>query len=62
MQRDGTLEFDVHDDGEGFDVGTVERGSGLQGMADRIDAIGGSITVESVPGAGTTIRGSVPVV
>jgi len=39
----------------------VTHGSGLQGMTDRIDAIGGSLTIESEPGAGTTIRGSIPV-
>ena len=49
------------DDGAGFDPATVTRGSGLQGMTDRIDAIGGSLTIESAPGAGTTVRGSVPV-
>jgi signal transduction histidine kinase len=31
-------------------------------MADRIDAIGGTFGVESHPGGGTTVRGSVPVV
>jgi signal transduction histidine kinase len=61
-QRNGSLEFSVNDDGLGFDLAAVTRGTGLQGMADRIDAIGGSFGVESTPGAGTTIRGSVPVV
>ncbi len=36
-------------------------GTGLQGMADRLDAIGGSLTVTSTPGAGTTVTGTVPV-
>jgi signal transduction histidine kinase len=60
--RNGSLEFAVIDDGAGFDVAAVERGTGLQGMADRIDAIGGTFGVESHPGGGTTVRGSVPVV
>ena len=60
-QRNGSLEFAVTDDGVGFDPGIVARGSGLQGMADRLDAIGGELTVESRPGSGTTVRGSVPI-
>jgi signal transduction histidine kinase len=60
-QRNGSLEFIVTDDGAGFDPMTVARGSGLQGMTDRIDAIGGNLTIESAPGAGTTVRGTVPV-
>jgi len=60
-QRNGSLEFAVSDDGTGFDPKVVARGSGLQGMADRLDAIGGELTVESRPGSGTTVRGSVPI-
>jgi signal transduction histidine kinase len=37
-------------------------GSGLQGVRDRLDAIGGSLEIQSSPGAGTTIAGSVPLV
>jgi len=59
--RDASLEFIVADDGRGFDRTRVTKGSGLQGIADRIDAIGGSVTVESAPGKGTTVRGAVPV-
>jgi len=33
----------------------------LQRYADRIDAIGGTLTIESDPGSGTTVRGSVPI-
>jgi len=60
-QRNGSLEFVVIDDGSGFDPANVTLGSGLQGMTDRIDAIGGRLTIESEPGGGTTVRGSVPV-
>lgn len=59
---DGSLEFAVRDDGRGFDAAAVSYGTGLQGIADRLDAIGGTLTVESEPGRGTTIRGAVPVV
>jgi signal transduction histidine kinase len=57
---DGGLAFEVQDDGVGFDPASAGRGSGLQGMADRLDAVGGTLDVRSVPGAGTTIVGRVP--
>jgi signal transduction histidine kinase len=57
----GFVLFDVHDDGQGFDPTRTGYGTGLQGMADRLSALGGSLAVESRPGAGTTISGSVPV-
>ena len=57
----GSLTFAVTDDGQGFDPGSVEHGTGLQGMADRVDAIGGDLRIESAPGRGTTITGHVPV-
>ncbi len=55
-----SLRFAVTDDGRGFDPGTVDEGSGIPGMRDRVDAAGGTLSVESTPGAGTTITGSVP--
>jgi signal transduction histidine kinase len=59
-QANGTLTFSVADDGVGFDPGQVEHGTGLQGMADRLDAIGGDVRVRSAPGEGTMVKGSVP--
>ncbi len=58
---DGRLSFEIGDDGRGFDRSQVAAGSGLQGMIDRLDAIGGSMEVRSSPGEGTTITGRVPV-
>jgi signal transduction histidine kinase len=58
---DGELRFEVSDDGRGFDRAVTSYGTGLQGMADRLDAIGGSIDVESAPGAGTRVIGRLPV-
>jgi signal transduction histidine kinase len=59
------LVLDVQDDGEGF-VPTNERGSstgfGLTGMRERAERLQGSFSVESVPGEGTTISISLPVV
>jgi signal transduction histidine kinase len=60
-QEDGTLAFAVSDDGVGFHLGDTTSGTGLQGMADRLDAIGGSLEIRSNPGEGTTILGRVPV-
>ena len=60
-QADGHLVFEVDDDGAGFEVDRARVGTGIQGMADRLDAIGGSLTVRSVPGEGSTVGGRVPV-
>ncbi len=57
----GHLEFTVTDDGTGFDVATAARhGTGLQGMTDRIAAVGGTLAIDSAPGQGTTITGRLP--
>ena len=59
-QADGHLRFEIRDDGEGFDTVATAHGTGLQGMADRLDAIGGALTVTSAPGNGTSVVGTVP--
>jgi signal transduction histidine kinase len=61
-QLDDRLHFTVRDDGVGFDPNVTAYGTGLQGMADRLESIGGSIAVDSRPGAGTIVAGTVPVV
>ena len=58
---DSNLVFSVTDDGRGFDPATTPPGSGLQNMADRVEALGGRIEISSRPGEGTTITGSIPV-
>ena len=55
----GELRFEVTDDGRGFDSTSTGYGTGLQGMADRLAAVGGELIVRSAPGAGTTIAGTV---
>jgi signal transduction histidine kinase len=61
LSADGReLQFSVTDDGRGFDAAAVSRGSGLQGIADRLSAVGGDLVVTSAPGRGTTVTGRVP--
>jgi signal transduction histidine kinase len=59
--RDGALQFEVIDDGTGFVAATARHGAGLTNMADRLDALGGSLAVSSTPGSGTMIRGTLQV-
>lgn len=59
--EDASLTFLVRDEGRGFDPKTVKRGAGLQNMADRIEALGGTLAVASSPGGGTLVTGTVPV-
>jgi signal transduction histidine kinase len=57
-RRDGSLVLSVRDDGVGgADAG---RGSGLVGLTDRVEALGGSIRVSSRPGEGTQIQAELP--
>jgi signal transduction histidine kinase len=60
-RADGRATFSITDDGGGFDVTRAGTGTGVQGMRDRLDAVGGELLVESEPGRGTVIRGTVPV-
>ena len=63
LTRDtGTLRLRVEDDGTGFDAGDVSADRfGLVGMRERAHLIGGTLTVESAPDAGTAIDVVVPV-
>jgi PAS domain S-box-containing protein len=56
--RDGRLALSVHDDGVGG--ADVARGSGLVGLADRVEALGGQIDIRSLPGDGTHIAAELP--
>jgi signal transduction histidine kinase len=58
---DGQLMFEVTDDGAGFDPSHVGYGTGLQGIADRLGALAGTLSVESSEHAGTTVAGVIPV-
>lgn len=57
----GRIELTVDDDGVGFEAGSVGYGHhGLAGMRHRMLAVGGGLEIRSTPGAGTTIRASLP--
>jgi signal transduction histidine kinase len=56
---DGALEVEVGDDGQGG--AAPERGSGLRGLADRVQAVGGRLDVDSDRGTGTRVRATIPV-
>jgi signal transduction histidine kinase len=61
-EDDDQLSFEIRDDGLGYDVERARSaGQGLANMSDRIAAVGGTLTFESTPGRGTSVRGSLPV-
>jgi signal transduction histidine kinase len=55
------LSLSVSDDGGGFDVDAVTAGAGLANLRDRVESVGGTLTTESEPGAGTQVRVRLPV-
>jgi len=59
-QDNGDLAFSVSDDGRGFAAVDAGRGSGFQGMADRLGALGGTVAITSAPGQGTMVAGRIP--
>jgi signal transduction histidine kinase len=54
------LTFEVADDGPGFEPSAAPVGTGLRNMRDRIESVGGSLSVVSAAGLGTTVSGTVP--
>jgi signal transduction histidine kinase len=58
--RDGGVDLEIHDDGVGG--ADQARGSGLIGLRDRIEALGGSIAIASPAGNGTSLRVKIPIV
>jgi signal transduction histidine kinase len=62
---DSALRFTIRDDGPGFTsdgagTGPGAGGRGLRNVAARIAAVGGTISIQSVPGVGTTLDGALP--
>ena len=51
----------IRDDGAGFDPSAATSGFGLLGMRERVELLGGTLRIESSPGAGTTVSATLPV-
>jgi signal transduction histidine kinase len=65
LRQDGELTLEVRDDGPGFtpppaDGEAAPGHSGLRNMRDRLEAIGGRLTIDAAPGHGTSVLGVVP--
>jgi signal transduction histidine kinase len=58
-QDGGKISVEVTDDGAGFDPART-RGLGILGMEERVKRLGGTFTIESKPGSGTTLRFELP--
>jgi two-component system sensor histidine kinase DegS len=66
-QEDTVIHAAVRDDGRGFDADAImarrgDRGLGLLGMRERVDALGGRFILRSAPGQGTEIAVAIPIV
>jgi len=65
QKLDGAICMRIRDDGKGFQTALVlhakkHKRLGLLGMRERLEMVGGNITIESAPGRGTTIQAQVP--
>lgn len=57
IRRADRVSLEVHDDGDGFEPAARPNGGlGLDGIAERVTQLGGTLTVESAPGAGTLVH------
>jgi signal transduction histidine kinase len=57
---DGEVRVTVTDDGSGFDPASALGGTGLANMRDRLDAVGGTVTVTATTGGGARVEARVP--
>jgi signal transduction histidine kinase len=60
VEAGGTLRLTVRDDGEGFEPGRTDGGFGLIGMHERVELVGGRLSIESARGRGTVVRAELP--
>ncbi|MDQ4071010.1 MAG: histidine kinase, partial [Actinomycetota bacterium] len=56
----GKLHFEVTDNGRGFDLTASGGGAGLVNMRDRLEAVGGQLSLNATPGNGCTVKGDIP--
>jgi signal transduction histidine kinase len=60
-EEGGVVRIVVEDDGDGFDAAAVPDGRGLLGMRERLELLGGELSLRSAPGEGTRVQARVPV-
>ena len=60
-EADGHVDIRVRDEGRGYDPSEHTGGFGLLGMRERVELLGGRLTVDTAPGAGTTVLARLPV-
>jgi signal transduction histidine kinase len=60
IRRDGQVELAVRDNGIGFDPNISYAGSGLRHIRDRVGEVGGTVSIDSSPGAGAAVTVRVP--
>ncbi|HZK51728.1 MAG TPA: histidine kinase, partial [Actinomycetota bacterium] len=60
VEKEDVLAFCVRDNGRGFDLATTPQGDGLLNMADRLEAMGGTLEVRSSHEDGTSVTGQLP--
>ena len=57
-RHNGVLTVEIDDDGVGG--ASAQNGSGLRGLADRVEALGGRLVIDSPAGGGTRIVAEIP--
>ena len=60
MEAGGSVHLTVRDDGNGFDPSRTDGGFGLIGMQERVELVGGRLSIESARGRGTEVRAELP--
>lgn len=55
-ENEATIEFEISDNGKGFNINTIELGNGLENMQRRVKEVGGTINIHSKPNHGTSIK------
>jgi signal transduction histidine kinase len=60
VEHDGQISIEARDEGRGFNLTDPRRGFGLLGMRERVELAGGTLDVDSRPGAGTRVSARLP--
>ena len=60
LRQNHALRFEIRDDGPGFVPTGPDGNGGLRNMRDRVETVGGRLTIDSAPGRGTCVRGYIP--